>query len=91
MAAERVLQFAAASAISSPSEASLLVGLPSLQPLQVVKALARMIEQVQKPLVQQMLFEEDEKGQHGQRRPWSSQSGRDADKAGRGSEQRPYP
>src|ERR1039458_6321258 len=37
----------------------------SLQPLEVVETLARMLEQLQQPLVQEVLFEENDKGQEG--------------------------
>ena len=63
---KRVLQFAGGERhqFSERSQLGLLDD-PSLQPLEIVEALARMIQQLQEPLVQQVLFEENDKGQNG--------------------------
>ena len=63
---ERVLQFSGRERhqFSERSQFGLLDN-SSLQPLEIVEALARMIEQLQKSLVQQVLFQEDDKGQDG--------------------------
>src|ERR1035437_4325686 len=63
---ERELQFAGGERDQFSQRSQLgLLNHSSLQPLEVVETLARMLEQLQKPLVQEVLFEENDKGQEG--------------------------
>src|SRR5208282_1078764 len=61
---ERELQFAGSERDQFSERSQLgLLDHSSLQPLEVVETPARMLEQAQKPLVQQVLFEENDKSQ----------------------------
>ena len=62
---ERVLEFAGGERdqFSERGELGLLDG-ATLQPLEIIEALARTIEQVHEPLVQRVLFEKNKQGQN---------------------------